>query len=148
MSDGPPLEESVLPSFARADDYKRMHSDIVRTRIGNGDLTLIFSKLTHDPNFDVSGNIIMEQAEVIITWTHMKLLASLLNSLTQAVEIEIGPIPVPAQFFAADATQLDRQRAAVRSMGLATSPPAETVEDAPKPRARRNPRRPGTPGAD
>ena len=96
MSDGTPPEEDGVPSFTRADDYKRLYSDIFRTRIGNGDLTLIFSKTTHDPGIDVSGNIIEEQVEVTLTWTHMKVLASLLSSLTQAVETEIGPIPLPA----------------------------------------------------
>ena len=127
MSDGTPREEG-MPSFERVEDYKSLYSDIVRTRIGNGDLTLIFSKMIHVPGMNVGGSVVQEQAEVTVTWTYMKILASTLNALTQAVESEIGPIPMPATFFEAEATQLTRQQGAVRTLGLAMSAPPKAAD--------------------
>ena len=127
-------EDDVTTPVTRASDYKAIFCNIFRTAIGHGELTVVFSKLTHLPGMNVGGNIIEEQIEVVLAWPHMKILAATLDALVQAVEAEVGTIPVPRQFTEAIVGAVDRQRNAIRTLGMSAeiSPPATSQEGTPE----------------
>jgi uncharacterized protein DUF3467 len=113
-----PEEEEVAPTFTRSSDYKRLYSNLARIRLGSGEIVLLFSQITHEPGPNIQGNIVEEIAEVTLAWSQAKILATLLNSLVEAVETELGPIPVQGPFLEAQSSQLERQRQAVRNLEL------------------------------
>jgi hypothetical protein len=124
MSDDINVEEdNVSTPVTRANDYKAIYCNIFRTAISHGELTIVFSKLTHLPGLNVAGSIIEEQIEVALAWPHMKILAATLDSLVQAVEAEVGVIPVPKQFTETMVGAVDRQRTAIRTLGLSAEIP-------------------------
>jgi hypothetical protein len=134
MSDSPKLQQPATPPspaemielaaanlvFTRSADYKTIYSSVVRTRIGNGDVSIVFSKTTHAPSAAFNANIIEEQVEVVMSWVQAKMFKEVLVSLLQAVDEEIGEIPIPSAF------KIDKavQRAAVQGLGLGFSAPA------------------------
>jgi hypothetical protein len=125
MPDLPDVEDDdVSAPVTRANDYKAVYCNIFRTAIGHGELTVVFSKLTHPPGITVAGSIIEEQIEIVLAWPHMKILAATLDALVQAVEAEVGVIPVPKQFIEAMVGAVDRQRNGIRTLGMSAEPPA------------------------
>src|ERR1700730_2429576 len=72
------VAEAANIHFERSADFKTIYSNFFRTRTGNGDFSLIFSRITHTPGLDIAGNIMEEQAEIIITWQQLKILTGLL----------------------------------------------------------------------
>jgi hypothetical protein len=101
-------------TVTRSDAYKTIYSDAVRTRIGVGDVTIIFSKTTHLPSVLANPNIIEEQAEVIMPLPQLKMFERILRSLVDAFEQEVGVIPIPTSFV----INIEGQRQAIRSLGL------------------------------
>jgi hypothetical protein len=121
--DEPASVAAAAPSltFTRAPDFKTIFSDIVRPTIGNGSITIVFSKLTHKPSLNVQTNIVEEHVEVVMTWTQFKMVMQNFSSILSAIETEVGPIPMPHAFRASDASN----RAIVRALGLTASPTSD-----------------------
>jgi hypothetical protein len=109
-------------SFRRAGDYKNIYSDLFKAIIGNGQLTIIFSRATHEPSATAETNIIEEQLEIVMSWPQMKMLAMHLISLVQAVEKEVGSIPIPNVFQNFIRENPQAQENIVRGLGLSTVP--------------------------
>lgn len=105
--------------FTRSPEYRVVYADLYRPRLGNGDVTLVFSRTAHEPAFSTEATVIEEQVEVVVSWGVVKLLTAHLGTLMAAVEDELGEIPVPAGI----TFDIDRQREAVRSLGLTRSTP-------------------------
>jgi hypothetical protein len=111
------VKQIAALSVTRSAEYRSIYSDIFRARIGSGDATLIFSRLTHSPSIAAAGNVIEEQVEVVMSWPHLKMLEHTLRNLVDAIEQEIGEIKLPAAFN----PNLEAQRIAIRSLGLSSS---------------------------
>lgn len=120
-------------SVVRSDEYRTVFSDLYRVRLGNGDLTLIFSKLTHTPSISAEPDILEEQVEIVMTWSTIKMLQLHLASLIGGIEQELGSIPVPTAFLANTNLTPTAQRAVVRGFGLSTTEAAPTNEQEPPP---------------
>jgi hypothetical protein len=106
-------------TVTRSPEYRTIYSNVVRPRVGNGDITLIFSRLTHAPHILANAQIVEEQVEVVMSWIHLKMFEQTLRMLVDAIDQEVGDIPLPAGF------KLDpeAQHAVVRTLGL--GPPAK-----------------------
>jgi hypothetical protein len=85
-------------SFSRASDYQSFFSDFHRMRIGNGSINIVFSKTTHSPGVQFTGSVVEEKAEVVMTWTQMKMMFINFSQTIEAIEKELGAIPVPQNF--------------------------------------------------
>jgi hypothetical protein len=101
-------------TFTRSADYKAIYSNFFRTRVGAGEITVIFSRITHAPSIGVAGNIIEEQAEVTMSWPQLKMLEQVLRGFIDVTEQEVGEISIPTAF----KIDLEGQRTVVRSLGL------------------------------
>jgi hypothetical protein len=111
MSDNQPPQISIT----RSPDYRRIYLDFIRSRIGNGDITVVICKTTHDPNALVPNvNGVYEEIEVTMSWTQLKLVHAIFGNFVEAIEHETGPILIPESF------RLDQeaQRPVVRTLGL------------------------------
>jgi hypothetical protein len=86
---------------------------VFRTRVGNGDVTVIFSKLTHNPSITAAGDVIEEQVEIVMTWSQLKMFAQALHTLVDAIDQEAGEIQIPSNF----RLNFEAQRSAVRTLG-------------------------------
>jgi hypothetical protein len=110
----------VLPAelasleVTRSADYKAVYSNVYRSRLGAEEITLIFGRLRHAPSIMADVSILEEEAEVIMTWSQLKMLAQTLSSTIDALEQEIGEVKIPKNF----KIDMERQRAVVRSLGL------------------------------
>ena len=104
--------------FVHSEDRKRVFSDFFQTRLVNGALIIDFSRISHDPGPFLFGNILISECEVALTWTQLKMLATMLAGSVESIEAEIGPIPIPRNF----SYNREAGRATVRSLGIA--PPA------------------------
>lgn len=102
-------------TFVRAPDFKTIFSDLARSRVGNGIVGILFSRVTHPPGAAILTNIVEDQAEIVMTWTQFKMVIQLWSSLLSAIETEIGPIPLPQSFQVSE----DNSRAIVRTLGFA-----------------------------
>jgi hypothetical protein len=102
----------------RSADYKETYSNAFRTRIGNGDIAIIFSRLTHSPSIEAAANILEEQVEIIMTWSQLKMFEKTLRILVDALDQEVGEIPIPTGF----KPNPEGQRSVIRTLGY--SPPA------------------------
>jgi hypothetical protein len=100
--------------FTRAPDYRVIFSDFNRSRVGNGSVTITFSKQTHTPSLQANPNIIEEQAEVTLSWIQFKIMILNFTSILSAIETEIGSIPLPKVFKIDD----EKNRQVVRSLGI------------------------------
>jgi hypothetical protein len=109
-------------SFTRSADYRTIYSNLIRTRLGPGEVVMVISRMTHSPSRTAEVNTIEEQVEIIVGWPQLKMLSSVLASLVTAIEEEVGAIPVPIPFQHAAESQPEMQRAAVRSLGLSAKP--------------------------
>jgi hypothetical protein len=106
-------------SITRSIDYKSIYSNIFKTRIGNGEITIIFSRITHAPSIaPAEGNIVEEQLEIVMAWPQLKMFVLHLTGLVNAVEAELGSIPVPEAFRQSLRANPDAQRNVVRTLGL------------------------------
>jgi hypothetical protein len=105
-------------SFSRSSDYKSVYSNFFRTRVGNGDVTIIFSKFTHTSGVDVVGDVVEEQIEVVMAWPMLKILADQISSLVDAIELELCIIPTPQNAIVPADIQIEKQQQIVRSLGL------------------------------
>jgi hypothetical protein len=101
-------------TFTRSPDYKTIYSNLFRTRIGNGDITLVCSRITHAPSLKAAANIVEEQVEVVMSWPQLKMLEQMLRSLVDTLEQEIGEIQIPTSY----TPNPEGQRAAIRSLGF------------------------------
>jgi hypothetical protein len=122
--------ENAAPSLSalltiRAADYKAAYSDLFRTRMGAGDMTLLFARLTHSPSVIATANTVEEQFEVTLGWPQLKMLLITLSDIVDAFEEEIGPIPIPLNF----RPNKEGQRRAVRNLGLPTSQRAASLKE-------------------
>src|SRR5690349_3187403 len=88
-------------SFTRSPEYRAIFSDIVRTRVGNGECAIIFSKATHVPGVNIATSVIEEQIEVIVTWAELKALSLTMASLVEGIEAEMGPLPIHSKLIEA-----------------------------------------------
>jgi Protein of unknown function (DUF3467) len=105
-------------SITRSNDYKTIYSNLFKTRVGNGEVTIIFSKITHAPSMTAEGNIVEEQSEIVMSWPQMKMFAIHLTGLVNAVERELGNIPIPEAFRQSVRSHPDAQQTVVRTLGL------------------------------
>jgi hypothetical protein len=105
-------------------------SNLFKSRVGNGECTIIFSKLTHAPSFAASANIIEEQAEITITWPQLKMFSIQLGTLVSAIEDVVGIIPIPQGFQQAVASMPQAQHDVVRSLGLVIEANPGTASEA------------------
>jgi hypothetical protein len=103
--------------FTRTSDFKSVFSDVNRLRVGNGTVTVTFSKITHSPSVQANPNIIEEQAEVTMSWVQFKMAVLNCVSLLSAIEAEVGSIPLPKSHKIND----ERNRTAVRALGMSQS---------------------------
>jgi hypothetical protein len=101
-------------TFTRASDYKAIFSDFNRLRVGNGSVTITFSKQNHAPSLQAAANIIEEQAEVTMSWIQFKMMVLNFTSVLSAIETEIGPIPIPKVVKIDD----ERNRKLIRGLGI------------------------------
>src|SRR5205814_6333060 len=113
-----------LPKVMRSPDYRVIYADLYRPRLGNGDVTLVFSRTSHEPSVSIEATVVDEQAEIVFSWATAKLLAAHLGALMTAIEDELGEIPVPAGI----TFDVQRQREAVRSLGLTRSTASKPSE--------------------
>jgi len=108
-------------TFARSADYRTIFSNITRTRIGNGEVTLIFSRVAHAPNNPAAvGSVIEDQVEIVLTWIQLKIFNDQLTAVVMAIDEEVGEIKLPM----AIKTYPEVQRTNVRSLGF--PPPNKT----------------------
>ncbi len=116
ISQPPPDVAKLLAglTFTRSPEYKVVYSNVFRTRVGGGDITLIFSRITHVPSIAVAGDVVEEQIEVVMSWQQLKQFEMALKSVVDAIEQEVGEIQVPTVF----KIDQDGQRAVVRSLGF------------------------------
>jgi hypothetical protein len=119
------LAKKITPEIAkqlaaltvtRSGDYKTIYSDVFRTRIGSGDVTLIFSKLTSSPNIAAIADIVEEKAEIVMSWPQLKMFEQVLRAIVDAVEQEIGKIPIPAAF----KVDPEANRTVIQNLGLSS----------------------------
>ena len=101
-------------TFSRSSDFKSTFVDIHQIRIGTGTTNITFSKTAHVIGAAMLGSIVEEQCEIVISWAQMKMLFMNLSSIVNAIEEEIGPIPIPIGF----QINPDANLAVVRSLGL------------------------------
>jgi hypothetical protein len=101
----------------RSPEYKTLYSNIFRPRVGAGDITIIFSKLTHSPSLMAVADVVEEQVEVVMSWPQLKMFTETLSTLVEAIDEEIGEIKLPTGF----KPNIERQREAIRSMGYPPS---------------------------
>lgn len=116
MSDAlPTLQTSVI----RSSEFRRVHSNITKYRIGQGEITVVFSSATEVPN-SPSPFTIVEEAEVSMTWIQAKILRDSLTSALKAVEAQFGKIPEAQKIL--PEVEFERQNeAAVKNLGLITT---------------------------
>lgn len=113
----PPPEIAKLLAgltFTRSSEYKVVFSNAFRTRVGTGDITLIFSRVTHTPSVAIAGTIIEEQVEIAMSWPQLKQLAMALTSIVNAIEQEVEEIQVPMAF----KIDPEAQRVVIRGLGF------------------------------
>jgi hypothetical protein len=104
-------------TFTRAADYKTIYSNVFRTRVGNGDITIVFSRATHVPSLAVQGNIIEEQVEIVMSWQQLKMLQEGLRAPVDGIDKEVGEITLPTVF----KKNIDA-RAVIRGLGYPPPP--------------------------
>jgi hypothetical protein len=109
---------SAALTVTRSADYKQIYSNAFRTRIGNGDITIIFSRLTHSPSLAAATDILEEQVEITMTWSQLKMFETTLRILVDALDQEVGEIQLPTGF----KPNPEGQRSVIRTLGY--SPPA------------------------
>jgi hypothetical protein len=111
MPDNPPPPQF---KFVRSPEYRSIYANVIRARIGNGDITAIVYKTTHETGLDISALVATEEAEIIMTWTQAKMIAMVLAGIIEDIETLIGPISLPGGF------QIDRetQAAVIRGLGF------------------------------
>jgi hypothetical protein len=113
--------EALIANLAitRSPDYKSVYSNLFRTRVGAGEIVVIFSRITHTPSIVAAGNVLEEQVEVIMPWPQLKMFAQTLSTIVDAIDEEVGEIPTPTAF----SVSVEGQRGAVKSLGLASKHP-------------------------
>jgi hypothetical protein len=109
-------------TFTRAPDFKKIFSDVVRYRVSNGFITLLFSTTTSTPGVENLSNIVEDHTEIVMTWIQLKIMLANLNSILSAIETEIEPIRLPNTFRINDT----HARAIVQGLGLTTQPTSDT----------------------
>jgi hypothetical protein len=117
----PNIPDPSTLSFTRSDEYKTVFSNVFRIRVGLGDITLIFSKISHAPSIGAEANVVEEQVEVVLAWPSIKMLQMHLSSLISGIEQEVGEIPVPNAFLTSPSVSLTAQREVIRSFGFSSS---------------------------
>jgi hypothetical protein len=100
-------------TVTRSADYRTIYSNVFRTRVGNGDVTVIFSRLTHNPSITAAGDVIEEQVEIVVTWSQLKMFAQALRTLVDVIDQEVGEIEIPSSF----RLNPEAQRSAIRTLG-------------------------------
>jgi hypothetical protein len=100
-------------TVTRSADYRTIYSNVFRTRVGNGDVTVIFSRLTHNPSITAAGDVIEEQVEIVMTWSQLKMFAQALRTLVDVIDQEVGEIEIPSNF----RLNPEAQRSAIRTLG-------------------------------
>jgi Protein of unknown function (DUF3467) len=101
-------------TFTRSAEYKVVYSNIFRTRVGPGEITIVFSRATHAPGIGVGANIVEEQVEVVLSWPQLKMFELALRSVVDAIEQEVGEIPIPNAF----TVNPEGQRSVIRTLGF------------------------------
>jgi len=116
--------DSAEPTFTRSSEFVSVFCDVFRSRIGNGECAITFSKTGYTTVSPSNAtNVIEERAEIILSWQMLKVLVLQMASLVAAIEEEDGPIRIPASFAATVDARYNNQVAAVRSLELVPSPP-------------------------
>jgi hypothetical protein len=105
-------------TVTRSADYRTIYSNVFRTRVGNGDVTVIFSRLTHNPSITAAGDVIEEQVEIVMTWSQLKMFAQALRTLVDVIDQEVGEIEIPSGF----RLNPEAQRSAIRTLGYRSPP--------------------------
>jgi hypothetical protein len=130
-------ETPVIPDspgllITRSEEYKSVFSNIHRVRVGNGEITLIFNRISHTPNLTAEANVVEEQVEIVMAWPIIKMLQLHLSALISGIEQELGEIPIPNAFLMNPNMNPTIQREVVRSLGLSrssTTQPGATKEE-------------------
>lgn len=100
-------------AVTRSADYKTIYSNVFRSRVGNGDVTIIFSRLAHNASITAAGDVIEEQVEIVMSWSQLKMFAQALHTLVDAIDQEVGEIQIPSNF----KLSVEAQRSAIRTLG-------------------------------
>jgi hypothetical protein len=135
-------ETPIVPNVAgvtvtRSEQYRSVFSDIYRARVGIGEVSLVFSRVTHTPSITAEANVVEEQVEIVLGWPSIKMLQMHLSALVSGIEQEIGQIPVPNVFLSNSNPNINptAQAGVIRTLGLsrssATEPPATKEEETP-----------------
>jgi Protein of unknown function (DUF3467) len=112
----PPEIAKILANLkvTRSGQYRTVYSNVFRTRLAIGDLTIIFSKIGHTPSVMAAGDTIEEEVEVVMSWAQAKMFSLVLQNTIEAMEKEVAEIPIPKNF----KIDPDAQRASIRAIGL------------------------------
>lgn len=114
MSDAP----NTSPVVTRSESFRRIHSNLAKYRLGQGEVFITFSVVTEPL---ISGQIgVMEEAEISLTWIQMKILKNNLNSAIKAIEKIHGKIPEAPKIMSDEEFDLQNE-AIVMGLGLSTS---------------------------
>ena len=105
-------------TVTRSADYKTIYSNAFRSRVGNGDVTVIFSRLAHNASITAAGDVIEEQVEIVMSWSQLKMFAQALHTLVDAIDQEVGEIQIPSNF----KLSIEAQRSAIRTLGYRSPP--------------------------
>ena len=106
-------------SVERAKDFRRIHANLAKYRITQGELMIMFSSIHTPPSME-SYSLIVEEGEVIITWIQAKVLLDTLSSALKAIEANFGEIPRVQKMMSDE--DFDRQNDSyVKNLGLIVS---------------------------
>jgi hypothetical protein len=118
VSETPNIPDPSGISVTRSDKYRTVFSNAYRVRVGIGEITLIFNRITHTPSMAAEPNVVEEQVEIVMTWQSIKMLQLHLSSLISGIEQEVGEIPIPNAFLVNPGMSPTAQREFIRSFGL------------------------------
>jgi hypothetical protein len=112
----PPEVQALLNSLTvtRSPAYRTIFSNVFRTRLGAGEVTLIFSRLAHRPSIAAAVDSIEEEVEIVMSWPQLKMFIKTLQGVVEAIDSEVGEIKVPANFQSNLDANAASQRQAVR----------------------------------
>src|SRR3954471_182533 len=93
MSDQPTeARQASGLTVERSPNFHTIVADLFKMRISPGDCTIICGRSS-------GVGVIEEQAEILMSWGHLKILAMNLMEMVAAIEKEAGPIPIPRFFY-------------------------------------------------
>lgn len=106
----------------RSPYYRTIVADLFNARVGPGACTIVCGRIVHEPETPLSPNIFEEQAEIMLSWGTLKMMAMNLMELVVAMEQEIGPIPIPKKYTEMHHLRYAGHLAAIRNLNLVLAP--------------------------